>query len=89
MVPNFWTAIYIYRMDKDAEIRTEKRETNRGSEEGYKKVLKTKVENRELMDNERRIKKGDGGGGFFFNAGKSKPKVLFFLRNLTLDEERK
>ena len=24
-------------MDKDAEIRTEKRETNRGSEEGYKR----------------------------------------------------
>lgn len=23
MVPNFWTAIYIYQMDKDAEISTE------------------------------------------------------------------
>lgn len=51
MVPNFWTTIYINQMDKDAEIRTEKQETNRGSEEGYKKVLKTKVENRELMNN--------------------------------------
>lgn len=78
MVPNFWTAIYIYRMDKDAEIRTEKRETNRGSEEGYRKVLKTKVENRELMDNERRIKKGDGGGGFFSTQVNPSRKCCFF-----------